>query len=104
MGAMPRAARVAPGGFMYHVLNRSVGRMHMFRRAADFEAFERLMVEAHQREPIRILAYCILSIHWHCVVWPEREGQLISCYRGFHTVRLAMLSKSSSLVARLCSS
>jgi hypothetical protein len=30
----------------------------MFRNAADFEAFERVMVEAHQREPIRILAYC----------------------------------------------
>jgi hypothetical protein len=37
--------------------------MHMFRTAADFEAFERVMVEVHQREPIRILAYCILSNH-----------------------------------------
>jgi hypothetical protein len=35
--------------------------MHMFRKEADYEAFERVMVEAHQREPIRILAYCILS-------------------------------------------
>jgi putative transposase len=50
--------------------------MHMFRKAADFEAFERVMVEAHQREPIRILAYCILSNHWHFVVWPEHDGQL----------------------------
>ena len=47
---------MAPVGFVYHVLNRSVGRMHMFRKAADFEAFEHVMVEAHQREPIRILA------------------------------------------------
>jgi hypothetical protein len=37
----------------------------MFRKAADFEAFECVMVEAHRREPIRSLAYCILSIHWH---------------------------------------
>jgi putative transposase len=50
--------------------------MHMFRKAADFEAFERVMVEAHQREPIRILAYGILSIHRHVVVWPEHDGQL----------------------------
>ena len=28
----------------------------MFRKAADFEAFKRVMAEAHQREPIRILA------------------------------------------------
>jgi putative transposase len=81
MGGMPRAARVAPGGFVYHVLNRSVGRMHMFRKAADFEAFERVMVEAHQREPIQILAYCILSNHWHFFVWPDRDGQLSHFFR-----------------------
>src|SRR6516165_9516930 len=81
MGAMPRAARAAPGGIVYHVLNRSVGRMHMFRKTPDFEAFERVMVEAHQREPIRILAYCILSNHWHFVVWPERDGQLSDFFR-----------------------
>ena len=38
---------MAPGGFVYHVLNRSVGRMPMFRKAADFEAFEHVMVNAH---------------------------------------------------------
>jgi putative transposase len=55
--------------------------MHMFRKAADFEAFEPVMVEAHQREPIRILAYCILSNHWHFVVSPERDVQLSHFFR-----------------------
>jgi putative transposase len=41
----------------------------MFRKESDFEAFERVMVEAHQRQPIRILSYCVLSNHW-----PERNG------------------------------
>ena len=31
----------------------------MFRKDADFEAFERVMVEAHRRQPIRILSYCV---------------------------------------------
>jgi hypothetical protein len=35
--------------------------MHMFRKPADFEASERAVAEAHQRETIRILAYCFLS-------------------------------------------
>jgi putative transposase len=43
--------------------------MHMFRKQSDLEAFERVMVEAHQRQPIRILSYCVLSNHWHFVVW-----------------------------------
>ncbi len=33
----------------------------MFRKEADFEAFERVMVESHEREPLRILSYCVLS-------------------------------------------
>ncbi len=29
------------------VLNRSVGKMHLFGKDADFEAFQRVMIEAH---------------------------------------------------------
>jgi hypothetical protein len=29
---MPRTARVAPGGMVFHVLNRGVGRMQLFGR------------------------------------------------------------------------
>lgn len=30
--------------------------MHMFRKKAAFEVFARVMVEAHDRQPIRILS------------------------------------------------
>ena len=53
----------------------------MFRKEADFEAFERVMVESHQRQPLRILSYCVLSNHWHFVVWPEEDGQLTGFFR-----------------------
>ena len=59
---MPRTARIASGGFVYHVLNRSVDRMDLFRKECDFEAFERVMVHLHLRQPIRILLYCVLVI------------------------------------------
>jgi hypothetical protein len=59
---MPRTARLAPGGVVNHVLNRSVGRTHTFRKESDFEAFERVMVEAHLRQPIRVLSYCVLCL------------------------------------------
>ena len=36
---------------MYHVLNRSVGKMHLFGKDADFEAFQRVMIEAHPAAP-----------------------------------------------------
>ena len=35
--------------------------MHMFHMDVDFEAFERVMVEARERQPIRVLSYCVMS-------------------------------------------
>jgi putative transposase len=78
---MPRSARVAPGGQVYHVLNRSVGKQRLFGNEADFEAFERVMIEAHQRLAMRILSYAFLSNSWHFVVWPRKDGQLADFFR-----------------------
>ena len=35
-----RTARVTPGGMVFHVLNRGVGRMRLFNKDRDYEAFE----------------------------------------------------------------
>jgi putative transposase len=73
---MPRIARVAPGGFVYHVLNRANGRLRLFKKEADFLAFQDVLLQAHERHSIRILAWCMMSNHWHFVVWPKRDGEL----------------------------
>jgi putative transposase len=78
---MPRVPRVAPGGQIYHVFNRSAGRFEMFRREADYSAFERVMCEAHERHPTRILAYCLMPNHWHFVLWPRADGELSAFVR-----------------------
>ena len=46
---MARQARVAPAGQIYHVMNRAVGRFVMMRKDEDFMAFERVMIQAHER-------------------------------------------------------
>jgi putative transposase len=73
---MPRTARVAPGGMLFHVLNRGVGRMRLFLKDADFEAFERIVTKTLDTRPMRIVAYALLPNHWHFVLWPAREGAL----------------------------
>ena len=78
---MPRKPRVAPGGYVCHVLNRSAGRTTLFRTDKDFAAFQRLIAEAQQRHPLRILAYCLMGNHWHFVVWPTGDGQLTAFFR-----------------------
>ena len=58
---MARQARVAPAGQIYHVMNRAVGRLVMMRKDEDFMAFERVMIQAHEREPLPVLAHCLPS-------------------------------------------
>ena len=73
---MPRRLRVASGGYAYHVLNRAVGRMRIFGKERDFEAFEEVIAEARSRLPMGVLAWCVLPNHWHLALWPRRDGDL----------------------------
>lgn len=73
---MPRTARIAPGGFAYHVINRGVGKMKLFEKRKDFEAFQRCLVDTHKILPIRILGYCVMSNHWHLLLWPRVDGEM----------------------------
>lgn len=80
---MPRRARSILGGYVYHVLNRANGRLRLFKKDADFAAFEQVLAEAHERVPLRILGYTLMGNHWHFVVWPKRgqHGQVSDFFR-----------------------
>ncbi len=74
---MGRALRVAPGGYVYHVLNRANGRARIFQKAGDYEAFEGVLEESLEHVPgMRLLAYCLMPNHWHLVLWPRADGEL----------------------------
>jgi putative transposase len=73
---MPRTARVAPGGVIFHVLNRANARSRIFAKDLDYQAFEHIIGETANRIPVRILAYCLMPNHWHMVLWPLRDGDL----------------------------
>lgn len=73
---MPRGARASLAGVCAHVLNRGNRREVVFRRAGDYEAFLRLMGQACERVPMRVLAYCLMPNHFHLVVWPAGDGDL----------------------------
>ena len=58
---MPRAKRTTPGGYVYHVLNRGVGRMTIFNKPEDYEAFTKVLVETCERRPdVSLLCYCLM--------------------------------------------
>jgi putative transposase len=59
---------------VFHVLNRGVGRMNLFKKAGDFDAFERYVEKTLESCPI--CAHCLLQNHFHMVLWPEQDGDL----------------------------
>jgi putative transposase len=67
---MGRPKRAADGGLIYHVLNRANGRLAIFKKDADYEAFERILEQAVARTGTRLLAYCLMPNHWHLLVYP----------------------------------
>lgn len=73
---MGRPLRAAEGGYVYHVLNRANARMRIFDDAADYQAFENVLLEAVERSDMRLLAYCLMPNHWHLMVWPRNDGEL----------------------------
>ena len=73
---MPRLKRIAKGNIVYHVLNRANGRLRIFKKRGDFEAFEKILGEGSERFGMRVCGYCIMSNHWHLVLWPRKDGDL----------------------------
>jgi putative transposase len=66
---------------VYHALNRAVARLPLFQEEGDYAAFERVLAEALQEHPTRILAYCLMPNHWHFVLWPQEDGELTAFLR-----------------------
>src|SRR5271157_2913573 len=73
---MPRASRAAAGGFCYHVLNRGDARAEVFHKDGDYDAFIKIIAEASLRNPMRVLAYCLMSNHFHLALWPAKDGDV----------------------------
>jgi putative transposase len=73
---MPRTARASAANWVYHVLNRGNARAEVFHKEDDYAAFLRIMVEACERLPLRVLGNCLLPNHFHLVLWPRHDGDL----------------------------
>jgi putative transposase len=77
---MPRTARAAVGGIVYHVLNRGNGRMGVFRKPGDYLAFVQLLIEARQiprlQSSVDVFSFCLMPNHWHLVLRPKGDGDL----------------------------
>jgi putative transposase len=87
---MPRTARSTPPGFAYHIINRGVGGMQLFSKAADYIAFQSILADTVDVIKLRICSYCLMPNHWHFVVWPQHDGEVAEFFQRLtvtHAVR-----------------
>lgn len=75
---------------MYHALNRGNARAVIFRKDADYGAFERILREGLRKYNVRLYAFQMMPNHWHLVLRPEADGEMSRFLRwvtATHTMR-----------------
>lgn len=85
---MARQNRVAVGDVVYHVINRSNGRVKIFSSDKEYQHFESLLLEGVRFLDMRILAYVIMSNHWHLVLYPKKDGDMSEFMRWLTTTHV----------------
>ena len=95
---MPRFSRDLPAGCVVHVVNRGNDKRLLFERARDFEEFLDLVGWAMSICPVRIVAYCIMSNHWHFVFWVEVEWDVSAFLHRLATTHAARWRRATNTV------
>ena len=75
---MPRRPGHELRGIAFHALNRAVRGTKLFKTSRDFEAFAEIVSEGLERSHhrVRIIAYQVLSNHWHFGMTCDRIADL----------------------------
>ena len=94
---MPRIERISKGNLVYHIINRANARATIFESKDDYKLFESILEEGKERTNLRILSYCIMPNHWHLILYPKHDGELVqfmSWITNTHTRRWHVEKKS----------
>ena len=79
---MGRRPRVLVAGGIYHVYNRVSRGEHVFRNEDEADRLEALLAATKKRDDFQILAWCVMSNHYHLAV---RMGE-VALSRSMRTV------------------
>jgi len=70
---MARKPRIELPG-KYHIINRGVAQMHIFKEPADYEYFEELMCFYAKSFGITMHNYCLMGNHYHLLLEIQSEN------------------------------
>jgi len=64
---MARPPRIDLAGY-YHIINRGMSKMNIFRHRDDYEYFEEFMCFHMKSHGITLHNYCLMSSHYHLLI------------------------------------
>jgi putative transposase len=94
---MPRRPRSSTARHYYHVINRAAGKSPLFTRSRDYREFLGILREGLAKHPAPLVAFCIMSNHWHLVVGPmgtKSLSRLMHWVSTTHAVRFRRRQKT----------
>jgi putative transposase len=87
---MPRSPRADEAGGLYHALNRGNLRADIFKKEADYAAFEEILHEGLEIHDVELFCYQLMPNHYHLVLRPLVDGEMsrfMGWVGGTHTMR-----------------
>jgi putative transposase len=81
---MPRTARIAPEGYVYHVLTRGNNRQDVFREDPDFGRYCELLVHYKEKFPFLLYHYVLMTNHVHLVLETTGHAPLSEIMKGIN--------------------
>ena len=82
---MPRTARIAPDGHVYHILTRGNNRQDVFKDENDYKRYLEILQRYKERYKFSLYHYALMKNHIHLVLeTTERGGKLSDIMKGIN--------------------
>lgn len=75
---MPRTARIAPKGYVYHILTRGNNRQDIFKDTRDYKKYFEILQRYKERYKFMLYHYVLMRNHVHLVIEPIEKGSTIA--------------------------
>ena len=102
LSPMARPLRIQYSNAVYHVMNRGLGRQRIFLFDDDYGMFMEALKEASLLFNIRVIAYCLMSNHYHLLIQTPKANlsRAMRHLNGVYTQRFNKIHKTDGPLFR----